>query len=157
MANQTSSLASRSVEIRDIRYVIRKIPAVKAKKIIDDKDEIGVLSAVEVDGVSLENEYLIDKFLPDWEVMDELISIASLYNFEFLESWKPVRFPASMACNYNPSECKYIDAIFSSLISSNMATLNELKTGYSLEDAFQLLEVLTVTRVNEFKAHEAAK
>jgi len=157
MPNQTSSLASKTVEVRGNRYVLRKIPAVKAKKIIDDSDELGVLVSVEVGGIALENEELIDQLLPNWEVMDELINLATIYNFDFLSSWKPVRFPAAMASNYNASECRYIDPIFSSLISANMASLYELKTSYSLEEAFQLLEVLTVTRVNEYKANEAAK
>jgi len=157
MPSPTSSLASKVVEVSGKRYVIRKIPAVQAKAMIDNKDEMGTLLSVEVNGVALENEELIDQLLPDWETLDELIEIATLYNFEFLSNWKPVRFPAAMAGNYNASECRYIDPIFSSLISAGMATLNELKTSYSLEEAFQLLEVLTVTRVNEYKASEAAK
>ena len=150
-------LASKTVEVRGIKYLIRKLPAVTAKQIIDQKAELDVLASVEVCGVSLETEELIDHYLPDWEVMGELIDIAANYNFGFLENWKPVRFPAAMAGNYNASECRYIDPIFSTLISSGSATLLQLKQDYSLEEAFQLLEVLTVSRVNEYKAREASK
>jgi hypothetical protein len=149
-------LASKTVEIRGVRYTIRKLPAVAAKTIIDNKDDLAVLSSVEVRGIPLDNEELIDELLPDWEVMGELIDIAAHYNFSFLEGWRPIRFPASMAGNYNASECRYIDPIFSTLISSSSATLLELKQDYSLEEAFQLLEVLTVARVNEYKAREAS-
>jgi len=150
-------LYSTIVIIKGVKYTLRKLPAVQAKRVLDERDEMAVIASVEVDGVSLENEELIDKYLPDWEVLEELIGLCSLFNFGFLEGWKPVRFPAAMAGNYNATECRYIDPIFSSLISTNAATLLELKQDYTLEEAFQLLEVLTVTRVNEYKAREAAK
>ena len=43
------------------------------------------------------------------------------------------------------------------IIEANKATLNELRTVYTLEDAFLMWEVIAVNRFNEYKAMEKAK
>jgi hypothetical protein len=43
------------------------------------------------------------------------------------------------------------------IISRNMATLKELETYYSYEDALNMLEVITVNNANEWLAYEEAK
>ncbi len=43
------------------------------------------------------------------------------------------------------------------IIAEGKATLNELKTIYSIEDAFNLYEIIAVTRYNEFLAIEHSK
>lgn len=52
---------------------------------------------------------------------------------------------------------KNIDGFIAAIVADGKATLNELKTIYSLEDAFKMWEVITVTRYNEHLAMEHAK
>ena len=52
---------------------------------------------------------------------------------------------------------KNIDGFIGALIAEGKASLNELKTVYTLEDAFYMWEVIAVTRYNEFLAMEYAK
>jgi len=130
-----------------------KLSAVTARE-IDEGIIFSVEARVGSVWVKLDDPDLVNKHVPNWEVLMELESVALEYNFGFLDSWRPARLPAKMLANYTPMECRHIDGLFSSLISANLATLNELKTVYSLEEAFKLLEVLTVSKVNEFLATE---
>ena len=50
-----------------------------------------------------------------------------------------------------------IDGLFGAIIAEGKATLNELKTIYTLEEALDLFEVIAVTRYNEHLAMEHAK
>ena len=52
---------------------------------------------------------------------------------------------------------KNIDGFIGAIVADGKATLNELKTIYSLEDAFLMWEVIAVTRYNEYLAIEHAK
>lgn len=49
-----------------------------------------------------------------------------------------------------------VDVMMGSLVANKYATLHELKTVYTLEDAYNLYEILAVTRYNEFVAMESA-
>ena len=49
------------------------------------------------------------------------------------------------------------DGFIAAIVADGKATLIELKTVYSLEDAFDLLEAIVVTRYNEYLAMEHAK
>jgi hypothetical protein len=42
-------------------------------------------------------------------------------------------------------------------VSSRHVTLRELQTVYGVKDGYDLLELLTVDAVNEFRAHEHAQ
>jgi hypothetical protein len=50
-----------------------------------------------------------------------------------------------------------IDGFIGAIVADGKATLNELKTIYTLEDAFLMWEVIAVTRYNEYLAMEHAK
>lgn len=52
---------------------------------------------------------------------------------------------------------KNVDSLIGAIIAEGKATLHELKTIYSLEDAFDLFEIIAVTRYNEHLAYEHAK
>ena len=43
------------------------------------------------------------------------------------------------------------------LIGQGMASLNELRTGYSFSEALDLLEIINVRNYNQWEAHEAAR
>ena len=50
-----------------------------------------------------------------------------------------------------------VKGFIAAIITERFATLNELKTIYSLEDAYDLWEVIMVNRYNEYLAIEYAK
>jgi hypothetical protein len=50
-----------------------------------------------------------------------------------------------------------IDGLFGAIISEGKATLHELRTIYTLEDAFILWETIAVPKFNEWLAAKAAK
>jgi hypothetical protein len=43
-----------------------------------------------------------------------------------------------------------VDQLIGSIVASKLATLHELNTVYTLEDAYDLFEVVAVTRYNEW-------
>lgn len=50
-----------------------------------------------------------------------------------------------------------VDGLIGAIVADGKATLWELKNIYSLEDAFDLFEIISVTRYNEHLAIEHAK
>ena len=52
---------------------------------------------------------------------------------------------------------KNLDGFIGAIVAEARATLNELKTIYSLEDAFLLFETIAVTRYNEYLAAKHAQ
>lgn len=46
--------------------------------------------------------------------------------------------------------------LIGTLVSGRHATLHELQTVYGIKDAYDLLELMTVDMVNEFRANEHA-
>jgi hypothetical protein len=74
----------------------------------------------------------------------------------FFSKWESIRFPRWDNEQAPRTNYKNIDSFFAIIISSGKATLKELKESYSLEDAYILWEVITVTKYNEFLAIEEA-
>jgi len=132
---------------------LTKIPAWFAKT--ENPDLMPSVAAL-VNGawVPLETPELVDEHVPDWEALQKLESAAMDYNYGFLENWRPVKPPASMRSKFAVITCRYMDPIFSTLISANYATLHEMRTVYSLEDVFMMIEALTVSSINEHNAME---
>ncbi|MDR3037884.1 MAG: transcription elongation factor GreA [Candidatus Adiutrix sp.] len=50
-----------------------------------------------------------------------------------------------------------VSPIFGAIIGRNLATLRELSTVYSLPDALDLLEIITVQNYNEWAALEESR
>lgn len=50
-----------------------------------------------------------------------------------------------------------VSGTIGTLIGKNMATLNDLDTIYSLPDALNMLEIVTVQNYNDWAAMEASK
>lgn len=136
-----------------MRWRISKIPAWFAKTETPD-----LMSCVSVwaddKWVLLDSPDLIDLHVPSWEIMSELEYASLDFNYGFLKTWKPIRMPNGMGSGRPVVSCRHIDPIFSALISSKYATLHEMKTIYSLEDVFMMVEVLTVHNINEYNAME---
>lgn len=140
-------------------YSIRKIPCIPAKELLDsgglDKGLAPLRLWVEVAGLPLTDE-VITAHISDWEVLTVLELEAYEYNYGFLRKWKAVTVPGEMAARYRVAESSNVDSIVSALTGNALATYIELRDNYSLEEAFKLLDVLTIKRINEFRAHEEA-
>lgn len=141
-------------------FIIKKIPAIAAKELLDGGSLTLNLNAlrlwIEVNGLPLTDEVIVAK-VSDWEVLARLEIECYEYNYGFLRTWTPQQVPAAMAATYFVAESNHVDAIVSALVSNELATYKELRDEYSLEEAFKLLDVLSVKRINEFRAQEAAK
>ncbi len=146
--------------IAGLEWRFEKISAISAKAKLDEPEpNLRRYISVCYNGqwIPLDNNDVIRKYVPDWETLLELENRISEYNYGFLRDWQPRKIPDKMVANYRQVDCKHMDGLFMSIITNNLATLHELKTMYSLEDAFLLLEVNTVSKINEFNANEAAK
>ncbi len=76
---------------------------------------------------------------------------------QFFSTREDIRFPRWDNEPAPRTSYKNIDPFFAIIIADGKATLKELKESYSLEDAYILWEVITVTKYNEFLAIEDAK
>lgn len=56
-----------------------------------------------------------------------------------------------------PKEYQNIPSLFGVIISNRLATLNELRTIYSLEDALNIYEAFIIPKYNEWREMEMAK
>ena len=88
--------------------------------------------------------------------VDEIRIFDDGVQLQFFSQWQSLNFPRVDSGEIAFLDYKNIDPFIGSLISSGKATLKELKESYSLEDAYILWEVITVTKYNEFLAIEEA-
>lgn len=148
-------------EVAGIKWRVRRLPATLAMSILTDGTPSEVIRAVDIrinnTWIPLEDDECVDAFVPNWEALVELEAVAYSENFGFLTRWRPTRIPVSMSSPFTPAECKCVDGLVNALVSSEMATMLQLRSEYTLEEAFQMLEILTVKRINEHKAREAAR
>lgn len=68
-----------------------------------------------------------------------------------------MKFLAQVDATPNSKGYQNIGELIGTLISARMATLYELKTIYSLEDAMDMYEAYIVPKFNEWKAMKAAE
>lgn len=151
-----------TVDIQGIQLQLEKIPAIPARQIVNgmngSPDSLLPLRAyIRHCGLTLDNKEVAAK-LPNWEILSLAESASYEYNFGFLASWKPHFVPAAMAVTkYTVAESKNVDPVVAALVTSGFATYLELRDSLSLEEAFKLMDVLTVKRINEFRSAESAK
>lgn len=152
--------------IRDREFKFAKIPAIPAKEILDGLEaESGLDRLREYISVRsgrlwipLDCDDAIEAELSSWEQLTEAEVVAYDYNFGFLKGWRPLLTPGGMAVTaYRVAESKNVDPSVAALVSNNLATYKELRDDYSLEEMFKLLDVLTVRKINEYRATEASQ
>jgi len=103
------------------------------------------------------NERFIDCEIIDHCTLELLQQELIRYNERFLENRKDLTFLKSYRSKFRSQGFLNINPIIGAIIDDNKATLNELKTIYSLEDMFNLWEIIATTRYNENKAIEDAQ
>lgn len=146
------------------KYRLDKIPAIPAKELLDKSltNELSALRAFifvqdKGDWLPLSDDTTVVELVDDWEVLTQLELKSYEYNYGFLSTWKTATVPPSMSAKFKAVESRYVDPVVTALVSNNLASYKELRDDYSLEEAFKLLDILTVTKINEHKAQEAAQ
>jgi hypothetical protein len=105
--------------------------------------------------IVLDDEYKINKYIPDAETLLKIETRLILYNIEFMKTRKRCRL-------YNGGEespYKYvnIDSGVAAVISNKFATMQELRTIYDYEDYSNMLEIIQVNISNEIHASKKKK
>lgn len=72
--------------------------------------------------------------------------------FRFFRGWARIRFPAVPDGQGPVIDFGNVDQVCGCIIGEGIATLHELRTIYTLEDAMRMQEVIMVRRSNEFLA-----
>lgn len=147
-----------TIILSDRTYRITKMKAYSAKEYLDSKDESLLYKCISVktsDGwVILSEPEMIDRHVATWMDLSALLDSTIDYNFGFLETRRFRRLPDSGISSASPFHC---DPLFHALVSNKYASLTELKESLTLEDAFDLLDSLTATKLNEYYALQASK
>lgn len=138
-------------------YKLHMIPAYYAQMFLDAKepgefsdDEVMFLMKhVSIDGVFLDCESAIDKYVDDWMVLTELVSMVYNVNFGFMSGWRFWRVPSSDG--FVSSEPRQLSAFCHSIITNKYATLVQLKTCVSLKDAFEMHDSIMTKAMNEYR------
>lgn len=60
-------------------------------------------------------------------------------------------------CGYVPKEYQNINGLVGVLVANRIATLHELQTVYSLQDAMDMYEAYIVPKYNEYKNAQAMR
>jgi len=68
----------------------------------------------------------------------------------FFSQRRPLEFLERVRQKYEIQNCPNIHPLIATIISSGKATIYELKTIYSVEDAFMIWEVISVDGYNEY-------
>lgn len=91
------------------------------------------------------NDYVCDILdkIGSQDVLMSLLESVKEFNFDFLNTWKSIKIPKRLCASEDaiyPESCD--DPIISHLIASKTATLRELETYYSTEDAFRMYNII---------------
>lgn len=95
----------------------------------------------------------IDEVLDSWEDIEMWAMEMTSLNFGFIPTIKLNRGAPSG----NPIPPAMVDPMFHAIMSNRYASMDELRTKYSLYDAFLMLDSITTTKINEYVAMKEAK
>lgn len=101
----------------------------------------------------IECDEKIDEVLDSWEDIETWAMEMTTLNFGFIPMIKLNRGAPSG----NPLPPTMVDPLFHAILANGYATINELRTIYSLRDAFLMLDSITTTKINEYLAMQEAK
>lgn len=129
---------------------LAKIPAWQTKALMASEAESELWAAwgeILVDNVwrrpVIDSE--LDAEFEDWVELSKFGEEMVRHNIGFMKSFRFNRVSGS-GSGVAPIQ---LDSMFHAVMASNYATLHELRTIYSLEDVFLMLDSITTTKVNE--------
>lgn len=96
------------------------------------------------------NKYVIDcaGVIAPTIVISALLKFIEELNFAFIPDWKPVKVPTRFLSGAKKIEAHSTHGIISQIIQDGAATKRELEEYYSLHDAFEIMDVMTVKGLN---------
>ena len=100
----------------------------------------------------LSTREVAENHVRDWELLAKLELALMQYNTRFFFEGRSSDFLKALADKLHPFLSAILTNIIGSIIANDKATLHELRTVYSLEDAWLLWEVIAVARYNEYLA-----
>lgn len=164
----------KTVELGGKTYLLGKFPATVGREILmqyptSAMPKIGdyktnhalmlrIMSyvGVQVEGreepLMLTTEALVNNHVTNAETLVKLEWAMVQHNFDFFYGWARVKLPRIPDAKSPIASVRNVDEICAALIGANLATLQELRTVYTLQDALQMFEVLVVQRANEYAA-----
>lgn len=169
-------IQEKSITIGTKEYIISKLPATVGREILflyptSNIPKIGdygksqeimlkLMSYVQVQVedklIPLNTESLVNNHVPNAETLLLLEKEMFKYNFDFYKR-KDLRFLKRIGGESNGQSYVNVDDLIGTIIASGRATLNELRTIYSLEDALQIWEAIIIPKYNEYVAIEKAR
>ncbi|WP_186105125.1 hypothetical protein [Burkholderia gladioli] len=132
-----------------------------------DIGPIGMLKGLEVetaDGwVFLDSEAAINAnvfdisgIIPPFQVLCALHEFVKRHNFGFMHGRKSPVIPGRFRSAIVPVVCEDVHPTIAALIDSGKATMHELETIYSVEDAVRMSDVIVTAGINAALSHELA-
>jgi hypothetical protein len=91
------------------------------------------------------------------QVLEQLIARIFDFNFDFLQTWKPIDIPRRLMAE-TPKEVAdaRIDPVISLIAMNDKATMRELEEYYSTRDAFKMYDMIAVDNLNKALGTESA-
>lgn len=151
MENKSISVSNLDGEQR--MFIIRKIPAIPMKIILDYYCKHSRLSDDELLSLLAQSGVELDE-VEDHHQLAQIENEILLFNLSFFQTRKRIRIP-TFKSKFTPQDYPNADAFIAAIISSGMATYRELKEALSLEEAYDLWEITTVNKINEIKSVES--
>jgi hypothetical protein len=72
----------------------------------------------------------------------------------FFQEWQGLRFLEKITNPCRTEDYRNVDGLIGQIVASGKATLNELRTVYSLEDAMLIWEAEIIPKYNEYLINE---
>ncbi|GAB3629839.1 hypothetical protein PTE30175_05416 [Pandoraea terrae] len=94
--------------------------------------------------------------LPPYKVLWALNAEVRQVNFGFLAGRKKPEVPGRFRSNVDTQEADGMDPLIANLFASGKASMIELETVYSVEDAVRMMDSIVVANVNQALIDEAA-
>jgi len=151
---ESKSVLVSNLDNESKRFVIKKLPAISMKAILDCYCEHeGLSEDILIDLLNKSGVEPVDE-VEDHHQLARLEEAILDYNLSFFKARKKIRIP-TFKNRFTPQDYPNADPFIASIISSGMATYLQLKNELSLEEAFTLWEISTTNKINELKAVES--
>ncbi|KAA0179034.1 hypothetical protein FX016_21800 [Cupriavidus gilardii] len=154
-------------------YRTKQLPAAVA--LAETKEEGTSISPVEVlrqaeaavlvkdQWVTLDNGEAINEHVSDpcgginaHAVLDALLDQLQELNFGFLSGRKEISIPARFRSPVEAPAAGSLPPVLATLVANGLATLKDLQTVYSAEDAMEVFDAFSADQLAKALAHEAA-
>jgi hypothetical protein len=159
-------------ELFGVRYRITQMSAAEAFPFIVSKNEPrplemlrGVCVKAESGWFDLNVDTYVDTYVRDTRnifqprlVLNGLLMFVAGFNWGFLERRSSPKVPTYLRSDSAARQVDGEDPVLTALVAADKATLHELETYYSLEDAFRIYDILFVDQLNKAQAsYDAAQ